>query len=198
MLGQRHARSGGLGVVDEHVDTAELSDSLVDDTLHHGLIVSAGVDIGGHDEHANAVLLLKLSLGGVELGLVAAGDDEVRALLGIGGGDTVADGTAAHAISENGSACTGDNGGLTSKKTHGSTPYRVPWHAAWGMVANVVASVASPPTRAGLTPTAHCASHVRHAPSNVGQRASEGGKVPIAQNQQTQWRMCAGKRQTKR
>ena len=176
MLGQRHARSGGLGVVDEDVDATELGNSLVDDTLHHSLVVSAGVDIGGHDEHANAVLLLELSLGSIELGLVAAGDDEVRALLGIGGGDTVANGTAAHAIGENGSAGTCDNGSFTSKKTHGSTPYRVPWHAAWGMVANVVVSVASPPTRAGLAPGAHCASRVRHAPSNVGQRTSGGGR----------------------
>ena len=172
MLGQRHARSGGLGVVDENVDAAELSDSLVDDTLHHGLVVGPGVDIGGHDEHANTVLLLEFSLGSVKLGLVAAGDDEVRTLLGIGGGDTVTDGTAAHAIGENSATGTGDNGSLTSKKTHGSTPYRVPWHAAWGMVTNVVVSAADPPTRASLTPGAHCASArpprtLKHRPAHA-------------------------------
>ena len=111
--GQGHAGGGGLGVVDEHIDTAEGLDGLVDDMLHHGLVVAAGGHVGLDREHPDAVEPLQLLLGVLQLLYVAAGDDQVHALLGEGGGNAVADGAAALAVAEDGPAGAGNDGDLT-------------------------------------------------------------------------------------
>ena len=82
MVGDGHARGTGLSVVDDGVDATELLDGLVDNVLYDGLVVLAGRNIGLNRQNLDAVLSLERLLGGLELGDVAAGDDEVRALLG--------------------------------------------------------------------------------------------------------------------
>lgn len=56
-------------------------------------------------------------MGGLELGDVAAGDNEVRALLGKSDIDAVTDG-ASGAVLKRGLAAAGDDHGLTSEKSH--------------------------------------------------------------------------------
>ena len=82
MVGDGHARGAGSGVVDDGVDAAELLNRLVDNVLYDGLVVLTGRNIGLNRQNLDAVLSLERLLGGLELGDVAAGDDEVRALLG--------------------------------------------------------------------------------------------------------------------
>lgn len=117
VIGDRHARSAGLGVVDDGVDAAELGDSLVDNVLNDSLIVLTSRNIGLNGQDLNAVLGLERLLGGLELGNVAAGDDEVCALLGKSDIDAVTDGTSG-AVLERGFAATRDDHGLTSEKSH--------------------------------------------------------------------------------
>ena len=120
VVGQGNAGSGGLSVVHQHVDAAELLDGQIHHILHHRFVVGARVHVGGHAEHLDAELGLQLLLGRLQLLHVAAGDDQVRALLGIGGGDAVSDGTGA-AVLQCREAGAGDDGGLTFEKTHGAS-----------------------------------------------------------------------------
>lgn len=99
MVGDGHARGAGLGVVDDGVDAAELLNRLVDNVLYDGLVVLTGRNIGLNRQNLDAVLSLERLLGGLELGDVAAGDDEVRALLGKSDIDAVADGPAEPSLS---------------------------------------------------------------------------------------------------
>lgn len=92
VIGNGHARGAGLSVVDDGVDATELLNRLVDNVLHDGLVVLAGGNIGLNRQNLDAVLSLERLLGSLELGDVAAGDDEVRALLGKSDIDAVADG----------------------------------------------------------------------------------------------------------
>ena len=117
VVGDGHARGAGLGVVDDGVDAAELLNRLVDNVLYDGLVVLTGRNIGLNRQNLDAVLSLERLLGGLELGDVAAGDDEVRALLGKSDIDAVADG-ASGAVLERGLAAAGDDHGLTSEKSH--------------------------------------------------------------------------------
>ena len=122
MLLDRHAGGGSLGIVDDGVDAAKLLDRLVDDVLHDGLVVltSGNVSLNGKD--LNAVLGLQALLGGLELGNVAAGDDEVGALLGEGDVDAITDGTSTTVL-ERGLTATGDDNDLAVKHTHVGLPY---------------------------------------------------------------------------
>ena len=117
VVGDGHARGAGLSVVNDGVDATELLNRLVDNVLHDGLVVLTGGDIGLNRKNLNAVLSLERLLGGLELGNVAAGDDEVRALLGKSDIDAVTDG-ASGAVLERGLAAAGDDHGLTSEKSH--------------------------------------------------------------------------------
>ena len=81
MIGDGHARGAGLSIVDDGVDAAELLNGLVDDVLDDGLVILASRDIGLNRQNLDTVLGLERLLGGLELGDVAAGDDEVRTLL---------------------------------------------------------------------------------------------------------------------
>ena len=117
MVGDGHTRSAGLSVVDDGVDATELLNRLVDNVLHDGLVVLTSRDIGLNRQHLDAVLRLEGLLGGLELGNVAAGNDEVSALLGKCDIDAVADG-ASGAVLKRGLAAAGDDYGLTSEKSH--------------------------------------------------------------------------------
>ena len=117
VIGNGHARSAGLSIVDDGVDAAELLNGLVDDVLNDGLVVLASRDIGLNRQNLNAVLSLERLLGSLELGDVAAGNDEVCALLGKSDIDAVADG-ASGAVLKRGLAAAGDNHGLASEKSH--------------------------------------------------------------------------------
>ena len=94
MIGDGHTRGAGLSIVDDGVDAAELLNGLVDDVLDNGLVILASRDIGLNRQNLDTVLGLERLLGGLELGDVAAGDDEVRALLGKCDIDAVADGAS--------------------------------------------------------------------------------------------------------
>ena len=117
VVGDGHTRGAGLGVVDDGVDAAELLNGLVDDVLDDGLVVLTSRDIGLNRQNLDAVLGLEGLLGGLELGDVAAGDNEVRALLGKSDIDAVTDG-ASGAVLKRGLAAAGDDHGLTSEKSH--------------------------------------------------------------------------------
>ena len=81
--GKRHAGSRSLRVVDEHVDAAEgivdLLHRVLDDLF--GFLIR--VDVRHDGQHLDAVETLQLLLGVEQLLLVAAGDGQVRAFLGI-------------------------------------------------------------------------------------------------------------------
>ena len=113
MLGQRHAGGRSLCIVDEHLNAAEGIDGLLDHICHGGLVVAARADIGLHGQHLDAVEAFQLLLGGFQLLDIAACDDEVRALLGVCGGDAVADGAAAPILQDS-APCAGNDGGFTS------------------------------------------------------------------------------------
>lgn len=119
VIGQRHAGSARLGVVDEHIDAAERLDGLVDDVLDDGLVVSAGGHVGLNRQDLHAVETLDLLLGVLQLLHVASGDDDVGALLGVGGDNAIADGAAALSVAQNRTAAAGDDGGLIRQKSHG-------------------------------------------------------------------------------
>ena len=70
-------------------------------------------DIGLHGQHLDAVEAFQLLLGCFQLLDIAACDDEVRALLGVCGGDAVADGAAAPILQDS-APCAGNDGGFTS------------------------------------------------------------------------------------
>ena len=112
VLGQGHAGGGSLGVVDEHVDAAELLDGLIDYVLDNGLVVGTGADVRLDGEHLDVIQPLQLLLGVGELLYVAPCNDKVCPFLCVGGGNAVADGTAAP-VAEGGAARAGDNGNLT-------------------------------------------------------------------------------------
>ena len=116
-MGERDAGSRGLRVVDQHVDATELLDGGVDDCLHGRLVVGTGAHVGGDGKHLDAVGGLEPFLGVLELLHVAAGDDEVGALLGVCRGNAVADG-AGLAVLERGETAARDDCGLTFQKTH--------------------------------------------------------------------------------
>ena len=80
VIGDGHARGAGLSIVDDGVDAAELLNGLVDDVLDNGLVVLTGRDIGLNRQNLDAALGLEGLLGSLELGNVAAGNDEVCAL----------------------------------------------------------------------------------------------------------------------
>ena len=113
MLGQRHAGGRSLCIVDEHLNAAEGIDSLLDHICHSGLVVAARADIGLHGQHLDAVEAFQLLPGCFQLLDIAACDDEVRALLGVCGGDAVADGAAAPILQDS-APCAGNDGGFTS------------------------------------------------------------------------------------
>lgn len=117
VVGDGHTRGTGLSVVDDGVDATELLNRLVDNVLHDGLVVLTGRNIGLNRQNFDAVLSLKRLLGSLELGDVAAGDDEVCALLGKCDIDAVADGSSG-AVLERGLAAAGNDHGLTSEKSH--------------------------------------------------------------------------------
>ena len=73
----------------------------------------ARADIGLHGQHLDAVEAFQLLLGCFQLLDIAACDDEVRALLGVCGGDAVADGAAAPILQDS-APCAGNDGGFTS------------------------------------------------------------------------------------
>ncbi len=95
VLSEGHARGGSLCVIDKNVDAAESLDGLVYNLLHASLGLGAGVDICLNRKHLHAVKTLELLLGLVELLYIAASDDNVGTLLGVGNRDAVADGAAA-------------------------------------------------------------------------------------------------------
>ena len=98
MVRDGDAGGGGLGVVHEHIDGAELGHRRVDHLLDRGLVVLPRGDVGLHPQAPDAVIGLQARLGLLELGRVAAGDHDVGTLLGEGGGDAVTDGAAAFPI----------------------------------------------------------------------------------------------------
>ncbi len=117
VIGNGHARGAGLSVVDDGVDAAELLNGLVDDVLDDSLVVLTSRNIGLNRQNLDTVLGLEGFLGGLELGDVAASDDEVCALLGKSDIDAVADG-ASGAVLKRGLAAAGNDHGLTSEKSH--------------------------------------------------------------------------------
>ena len=117
MIGNGHARGAGLSVVDDGVDATELLNRFVDDVLDDGFVVLTSRDIGLNRQNLNAVPRLERLLGSLELGDVAAGNDEVCALLGKSDIDAVADG-ASGAVLKRSLAAAGDNHGLASEKSH--------------------------------------------------------------------------------
>lgn len=117
VVGDSHTRGAGTGVVDDGVDAAELLNRLVDNVLDNGLVVQTSRDIGLNRQNLDTVLGLEGFLGSLELGNVAAGNDEVCALLGKSDIDAVADG-ASGAVLKRGLAAAGDDHGLTSEKSH--------------------------------------------------------------------------------
>ena len=88
VLGQGDAGGRVLGVVDQKVDAAQGVRRL----LHHGrhLLLHAAIGLAG-----------QLLLGVVQLLGVPAGDDQIAALLGEGGGQAVADAAALAAAGDN-------------------------------------------------------------------------------------------------
>ena len=121
MVGKRYAGSGCLRVVDKHLDAAKALNSLAHNLFCDGLVVGAGVHIGGNAQHLNAIQALQLFFGCLEFCHVAAGDDQVRALFGICGGNTVANGSAASVL-QRGATGARDNDGFTSEKSHEFKP----------------------------------------------------------------------------
>ena len=117
MVGDGHTRGTGLSVVDDGVDATELLNRLVDNVLDDGLVILTSRDIGLNRQNLDAVLGLEGLLGSLELGNVAAGNNEVCALLGKSDIDAVTDG-ASGAVLERGLAAAGDDHGLTSEKSH--------------------------------------------------------------------------------
>ena len=93
MVGQRHTGGGCLGIVDQHINAAEGSNRLLHNRRSRGSIVSASGNIRLHGQHLDAVQTLQLLLGIHELLHITAGDNDVGALLGIGGGNAIANGT---------------------------------------------------------------------------------------------------------
>ena len=108
--GKRHAGGRSLRVVDEHVDAAEgivdLLHRVLDDLF--GFLIR--VDIRHDGQHLDAVETLQLLLGVEQLLLVAAGDGQVRAFLGISRRHAVADRFCL--------AAAGDDGDLARENTH--------------------------------------------------------------------------------
>ena len=128
VIGNGDARGRSLGVVHQHVNAAELLDCGIDNALHHGLIVGAGIYVGLDGEDLDAVLALQLFFRRFQLGYVASGNDKVCAFLGVGDGNAVADG-ARFAVFQLGHAGAGDNGSFAFKK--------IPWILLWYEWANV-------------------------------------------------------------
>ena len=97
VLGQGDAGGRVLGVVDQKVDAAQGVRRL----LHQGrhLLLHAAIGLAG--QHLHAVEPLQLLLGVVQLLGVPAGDDQIAALLGEGGGQAVADAAALAAAGDN-------------------------------------------------------------------------------------------------
>ena len=117
MIGNGHARGGSLCVVDHSVDAAKLFDGLIDNVLNHGLVVLTSRNVCLHGQHLDAVFSLEALLGILELGHVAAGDNEVRALFGKRDIDAIADGSSA-AVLERRLAAAGYDHGLSVKQSH--------------------------------------------------------------------------------
>lgn len=113
VVGNGHARGGSLRVVDHGVDAAELFDGLIDNVLNHGLVVLTSRNVCLHGQHLDAVFSLEALLGILELGHVAAGDNEVRALFGERDIDAIADGSSA-AVLERRLAAAGHDHGFPS------------------------------------------------------------------------------------
>ena len=98
VVGQRHPRGGGLGVVDKHVNAAKGPDGLINDPADHRLIVAAGGDIGPDRQDFDAIKPFQLLPGFLQLLEVPAGDDQIASLLGVSDGDAVTDRAAAFPI----------------------------------------------------------------------------------------------------
>lgn len=112
MLCQRHAGSGCLCVVHQHLNATKGIHSLIDDILHGGFVVGACTHICPHRQNADAILGFQLVFCIFQFFYIAASDDQICALFCKGGGNAIADGAAA-AIGKYGAACAGDDSGLT-------------------------------------------------------------------------------------
>ena len=108
--GQRDARCGRLGVVDQHVDAPEDLDGLSHHLLDPVLRLVVGGDVRLQGQHPDAVEPFQLLLGVQKLLLVASGQHQIRALLGVGDGDAVTNGF--------GFPAAGDNGDFSIKDSH--------------------------------------------------------------------------------
>ena len=112
VLCQRHAGSGCLCVVHQHLNATKGIHSLIDDILHGGFVVGACTHICLHRQNADAILGFQLVFCLFQFFHITASDDQICALFCKGGGNAIADGAAA-AIGKYGAACAGDDSGLT-------------------------------------------------------------------------------------
>mgnify|MGYP006967000751 CR=1 FL=1 len=107
VVGQRHAGSRCLCVVDKHLNAAEGLHGLLHNVLHGGLIVTTCTDICLHRQDLDTIKLLQFILGFFQLFHVAACDNQIGSFFGVGGGNAIADGATA-AILQNSTPCAGD------------------------------------------------------------------------------------------
>ena len=112
VLCQRHAGSGCLCVVHQHLNATKGIHSLIDDILHGGFVVGACTHICLHRQNADAILGFQLVFCLFQFFHITASDDQICALFCKGGGNAIANGAAA-AIGKYGAACAGDDSGLT-------------------------------------------------------------------------------------
>ena len=112
VLCQRHAGSGCLCVVHQHLNATKGIYSLIDDILHGGFVVGACTHICLHRQNADAILGFQLVFCLFQFFHIAAGDHKVCTLFCVGRSNAVSNGTAA-AILQDCAPCTGDECGLT-------------------------------------------------------------------------------------
>ena len=108
VIGQSNAGSGGLCIVDQHVDSAEFFHSLVHYILNRRLIIGTGTDIGLNRKHLDAVQSFQLFLGCLQLFHISAGDNQVRPFLRICGCNSISN-RAAASVTECGAAASRNN-----------------------------------------------------------------------------------------
>ena len=108
VLCKRHAGSGRLRVVDQHVNAAKGIDCLLYHVVYHCLVVRPGIDICLNRQHLDVVEPLKLLLGIFKLPDIASGDDQICPFLGISRGNAVSN-RAASAVTQDCPARPRDN-----------------------------------------------------------------------------------------
>ena len=115
---QGYTRGGSLCIVNQHMNCSECSNCLFHNLLDNGCIICSSVHICLYRQYRNAIQTFEFFFCIGQLLYVSASNDKVCTLFCKCGCNAVANRTAL-AVTQNGSACSGDHHCFFREKAHG-------------------------------------------------------------------------------